>query len=125
MLKIDTNGSKKIEINIPTENGNLEKVILFVRNQSYEDVVLIKQFIGKYDLTNMDLGMYEAAAYGLMLRIAAWEGVYLKDDTPAPCSMDAKSIFFGTFPGAMNTMMVELKKFEEEEAKKSNPLQVG
>jgi hypothetical protein len=125
MLKIDSSGNKKIEIEIEVEPGKKETISFWIRPQSFEDVVLIRQFIQKYELLESKDGMYDAASYGAILRITEWEGVGLKNGDKAPCTIEARSTLFGKYPAAIGYLMTAIRKAEEDEIKNSNPLQDG
>ena len=124
-MTIDADGSRRIELEIDVAKDRKEKVVFWVRSQSFEDVILVKQFIEKYNLIDMKDGMFEAACYSMALRITGWEGVAIKNGENAPCTMEYKSAFFGLYPQSLGALLVSYGKAEEDESKNSQTLQVG
>ena len=95
-----------------------------VRPQRYEDYVKALSMIEDLDLKGRSRNV-AIGSFCVLLRISAWEGPIMPDDSPAECSYENKMLLFGQEPGLLNKIADKAGLLEVEQAKNGEASQPG
>jgi len=121
-LKIDdgTVADRDIEIEVLDQ-----KIIFTVGPDDLSHVLSAYDWLRKNNLLDSDLGVIMARNYNIVSRVKAWQGIELKDGSPAPCNEELKLRFFGKFPDALHKLQTKIDEEFENEIKNLETSQDG